>query len=119
MNFNLKLMALLAIFCVVLSVGFVSATENIAGGSDVNGISMSDDNGSVAAVAEDASGEFADHGVPYHADGTNATGEIPENSTGNSTNSTTTAHNLPATGNPILALLAVSAIIGAYTIKRK
>ena len=40
-------------------------------------------------------------------------------SSGNSTNGTVTTHTLPATGNPILALLAVCSLIGVYTIKRK
>ena len=71
-----------------------------------------------------ASGDRYDDFVPYHTHGTNATGGFSNEtgnttSSGNSTNGTATTHTLPATGNPILALLAVCSLIGVYTIKRK
>ena len=52
----------------------------------------------------------------------------PTNTTGNSTtpvehnttaNATSTSHNLLATGNPILVLLVVNAIIGGYAVLRR
>lgn len=116
---NLKLITLLVVIGLIASVGIVCATENV---ENVNGASgeIADTGISHQDNATNTTGDMYDNGVPYHADGTNATGDLPSNSTaGNATNSTTAAHTLPATGNPILALLAVSALIGVYTIKRK
>lgn len=96
---NLKIVTLLAILCIIVSAGYVCAAETVETNVTTNG----------------TSGDMYDPGIPYHADGTNATGNL----TNNTTNTTATAHKLPATGNPILALLAVSAVIGVYTIKRK
>ncbi|WP_407422263.1 hypothetical protein [Methanobrevibacter sp.] len=47
-----------------------------------------------------------------------AAGENLHNTTGNTTNATST-HALLTTGNPILALLAVFAVIGGYSIIRR
>lgn len=143
MDLKLKTMTILAIFCLLLSAGSACAAQDIATNSD-DVLSIDMDNNvigvdeSTGDIADDgvpyhadgtnatgnASGDRYDDGVPYHADGTNATGKLPNesgNSTsnGNSTNSTAAVHKLPATGNPILALLAVCSLIGVYTLKRK
>ena len=52
-----------------------------------------------------------------------AAGENITNSTGagvsNQTANATAAHKLPVAGNPIVALLAVSAVLGGYAIIRR
>lgn len=143
MDLKIKAMTILAIFCVLISVGSACAAEDIATNSD-DVLSIDMDNNVIGV--DESTGDIADDGVPHHADGTNATGNasgdryddfVPQHadgtnatggfsnetgnstSSGNSTNGTTTTHTLPATGNPILALLAVCSLIGVYTIKRK
>ena len=137
MDLKIKAMTILAIFCVLISAGSACAAEDIATNSD-DVLSIDMDNNVIGV--DESTGDIADDGVPHHADGTNATGNasgdryddsVPyhthgtnatggfSNETGNSTNGTATTHTLPATGNPILALLAVCSLIGVYTIKRK
>lgn len=146
MNVSKKLIAVLAIFCLIASAGVVCA-EDVSGDGDsgYDGgyagsgyVDPADDSGSDDGGS--ASGDIADDGVPYHADGTDPTGNVTgnttttnstgnvTNSTGNATNTTnatnatnaTTNHGLLSTGNPILILLVVIAIVGAViVIKRK
>ena len=143
MDLKIKAMTILAIFCLLISAGSACAAEDIATNSD-DVLSIDMDNNVIGV--DESTGDIADDGVPYHADGTNATGNasgdryddfVPQHadgtnatggfsnetgnttSSGNSTNGTVTTHTLPATGNPILALLAVCSLIGVYTIKRK
>ena len=121
MDFKIKAMTILAIFCVLISAGSACAAEDIATNSD-DVLSIDMDNNVIGV--DESTGDIADDGVPHHADGTNATGGFSNEtgnttSSGNSTNGTVTTHTLPATGNPILALLAVCSLIGVYTIKRK
>ena len=143
MDLKIKAMTILAIFCLLISAGSACATEDIATNSD-DVLSIDMDNNVIGV--DESTGDIADDGVPHHADGTNATGNasgdryddfVPQHadgtnatggfsnetgnstSSGNSTNGTATTHTLPATGNPILALLAVCSLIGVYTIKRK
>lgn len=143
MDLKIKAMTILAIFCVLISAGSTCAADDIATNSD-DVLSIDMDNNVIGV--DESTGDIADDGVPYHADGTNATGNasgdryddsVPYHthgtnatggfsnetgnttSSGNSTNGTATTHTLPAAGNPILALLAVCSLIGVYTIKRK
>lgn len=137
MNLKIKIMSILAILCVLLSVGSACAADNIATNSDDvlsidmdnNVIGVNESSGDIAdegipshadgtSVTGNASGDLYDNGVPNHGNGTHAAGNI-SNQTKNTTNGTTTTHTLPATGNPILALLAVCSLMGIYTIKRK
>ena len=94
------------------------------------------------AAQHAAGGDRYDNGVPYHDDGTdptanatgNVTGNVIGNTTGNVTGNVTghaagatvtanatnaTATHMPATGNPIVALLAVCALVGGYTVLRR
>ena len=143
MDLKIKAMTILAIFCLLISAGSACAAEDIATNSD-DVLSIDMDNNVIGV--DESTGDIADDSIPYHADGTNATGNasgdryddfVPQHadgtnatggfsnetgnstSSGNSTNGTATTHTLPATGNPILALLAVCSLIGVYTIKRK
>ena len=100
MDLKIKAMTILAIFCVLISAGSACAAEDIATNSD-DVLSIDMDNNVIGV--DESTGDIADDGV----------------SSGNSTNGTATTHTLPATGNPILALLAVCSLIGVYTIKRK
>ncbi|WP_407376493.1 hypothetical protein [Methanobrevibacter sp.] len=70
-------------------------------------------------------GDMYDPGVPYHADGTDPTQTPIGNETGNATGNATqhaaggehtTTHTMPATGNPILVLLAIGAVLGGATL---
>ena len=45
-------------------------------------------------------------------------GSLTDNSATNATNATAT-HTMPATGNPVLALMAVCALLGGYTVLRR
>lgn len=49
----------------------------------------------------------------------NATGEPVANETANANVTVVTPHNMLATGNPILALLTVGAVLGCYSILRR
>ena len=132
MNISKKLIAVLAIFCLIVSTGVVCA-EDVSGEGDF---------GSGDDIGPDGPTDVAPDGVPYHDDGTDPTGNATgdnSNSTGNVTNKTgnvtnttgnhtnhtnatnaTTNHGLLSTGNPILILLVVIAIVGAViVIKRK
>lgn len=147
MDFNKKvLMALLAVFCVIVSAGAICAAEDA--NSEV--VSESGDGDAVLADNEnvnddgnndqDVSGDNDYDGsqgpdvvppqdnlnetnnttnVTANATG-NATGEptqnVTDNSTGNATHQTGSNY---VTGNPILALLAVSAVAGGIAVYRK
>lgn len=134
MDFNKKLLSILAIFCIIASAGIVCA-------ADSNGYAGSNyqDNGfSGSQYNEDYAGGYAGsnyyenaepgNGLPlenqtnpfvgnatHNATG-NATGEptqnatVAGNTTGNATNGT--SHSMLSTGNPILILLAVMAVLG-------
>ena len=111
MDLKIKAMTILAIFCVLISAGSACAAEDIATNSD-DVLSIDMDNNVIGV--DESTGDIADDGVGGFS---NETGNTT--SSGNSTNGTATTHTLPATGNPILALLAVCSLIGVYTIKRK
>ena len=143
MNLNKKLLTLLAIFCVIASAGLVCAADygGYAGSNyqDMNGVS-----GSQYDVDDEDAGLEPGAGLPLenqtgpmpvnttdnmtgnvtgnetgNATG-NATSNVTGNATGNTTGNFTAPHSLLATGNPIIALLAVSAVLGgAVLIRRK
>lgn len=144
MEIKRKLLVLLAIFCVIGSAGIACAADNSSydGNNNpyMNGIDESqnpNDNGGYAGSqyynnAEPGAGlPLENQTNPYAGNTTNdatgnMTGNATNNATGNAThnmtgNTTTSNSNnkMLTTGNPILALLAVSAIIGGYGIIRR
>ena len=138
MNFNKKLLTLLAIFCVIASAGIVCAADFDGGyaGShyyenehpayaDQNGLEPGNGlpiENQTGYVPVNAAGE------PINATGnmTNTTNNTAANTTNvtnsttaNATHNVTAPHSMLATGNPIVALLAVSAIAGGYAVLRR
>ena len=132
MEIKRKLLVLLAIFCVIGSAGIVCAADNSSYDGnyyqDMNGIDESqnaNDNGGYAGSqyyknAEPGAGLPLENKTnPYAGNATNdATGNSTHNMTGNTTPANSN-NKMLTTGNPILALLAVSAIIGGYGIIRR
>ena len=134
MNIRNNLLMLLAIFCVVVSAGAVCAADYGAGEAQTvlePGAGLPLENQTIpepgaglplenqtGPVTGNATGNATVHTVGNVTG--NATGNATGNVTGNATNATAT-HNstLPTTGNPILALLAVTAIIGSYSLIRR
>ncbi len=145
MAISKKLFSLLAIFCVIASAGMACAADVVDDGEFTDVLSADDNSGYSGSQYDDggwAGSQYEDDGGwagsqynetlengshrPYidpdyaHMEpGSNASaaGEPINNSTGNNT---AAAYKLPATGNPIIALLAVTAVIGGYSIlKRK
>ena len=140
MDFNKKLLSILAIFCIIASAGIVCAADSngYAGSNylDNNGFSGSQyygnyDGGYAGSnyynnsepgnglPLENQTNPYAGnatHDVAGNATG-NATGEVTNNTAGNATNGT--SHNMLSTGNPILILLAVIAVIGGATVLRR
>ncbi len=144
MDFKKTLLTLLAIFCVVVSAGAVCAADGDSY-DDVWAESQYEDDGGWAGSQYNETAETdadssqyneTDAGLtdrplidPDYAH-TEAAGE-PTNETGNSTvegtsdvaeNTTTNStapHTMPATGNPIIALIGVTAVLGGYTILRR
>ena len=153
MTLKTNILAILAIFCVILSACAVSAADGSADYNIDDGQSVHDDmilppdyahnEAAQAAGGDDASADNdwtysgdpePGNGMPienqtYNHDGdaagnaTNATGHAAgENATAAAANATnaTAAHSMPATGNPILILLGVGAVLGgAFVLKRK
>jgi len=139
---------ILAIFCVLASAGAVCATDNFGYADDMGGYIGSDYSDNVGYAADDSgyAGSNYQDDTGYAADDSgyagsqynetlenataNAAGE-PTNATNttaqaagepvNETNATAgTTHSMLATGNPILILLAVIAVLGGYAaFKRK
>lgn len=147
MDLSKKLLSLLAIFCVIASAGVACAadvgsgdgvidgyagmqygaaaddavledgiTQDDAAGADTlepgNGLPLENQTGPVGNTTSNAVG--------------NATGNATGNSTGhaageptNTTGNATANHSMPATGNPILALFAVTAVLGGYAALRR
>lgn len=143
MELKNKLFAILAVFCVILSACAVSASDDVfsqgsgdyldgsedghngtivppdnthdeaqhAAGADPY-LDGSEDGHNGTIVPSDANHDEAAMNTTYHAAG----GDI--NSTGNSTNATA-KHTMPVTGNPILLLLGVCAIVGGASALRR
>ena len=139
MDLNKKLLTLLAIFCLIVSAGVVCAADQ-DGYAGMNYQNMNGVSGSQYAVAdglEPGNGlplENQTGYVPLDADGNpilnatgnatgnathNVTGNVTANVTGNATHNVTAQHTMPVTGNPIIALLAVTGIIGGYAVLRR
>ena len=137
MDLNKNVFTILAIFLLVVTAGAVSAANNASAlsNSDGNIISVDgntdvnvDDVVDVNATGTNTTDVKVADNVTCNTTG-NITGNTTTNTTGNATqNVTNTTGNATApmntlqnlvTGNPILALLAVSAVLGGYTIIRK
>ena len=139
MDLNKKLLTLLAIFCLIVSAGVVCAADQ-DGYAGINYQNMNGVSGSQYAVAdglEPGNGlplENQTGYVPLDADGNpilnatgnatgnatqNVTANVTANVTNNATHNVTAAHKMPVTGNPIIALLAVTGIIGGYAVLRR
>ena len=147
MTLKTNILAILAIFCVILSACAVSAADGSADYNIDDGQSVHDDmilppDYAHSEAAQAAGGDDVDN-QSVHDDmilppdyahneeamanatgnATNATGHAAgENATVPASNATnaTAAHSMPATGNPILILLAGCAVIGgALAYKRK
>ena len=139
MDLSKKILTLLVICCVIASATAVCAADvNTGNGynatSDINGVSESQyqDNGGWAGSQYQDKGGWAGSqynetlengthvpsaGAPNNAT-SNTTGSVAQNTTSNAT--APTPHNMLATGNPIVMLLGVTAIIGGYAVlKRK
>ena len=146
MDLSKKLLTLLAIFCVIASAGVVCAADVSSNGLDDNQYSIPqegyagsqyDENqeggytgsqydvnqeGGYAGSQYDVNQEGGYAGSQYNKTVENAAGEhLTEtgNITGNTTGNATASHTMPATGNPIMALFAVCAILGGYAIIRR
>ncbi|MBQ6512915.1 hypothetical protein [Methanobrevibacter sp.] len=139
MDLNKKLLTLLAIFCLIVSAGVVCAADQ-DGYAGINYQNMNGVSGSQYAVAdglEPGNGlplENQTGYVPLDADGNpilnatgnatgnatqNVTANVTSNVTANATHNVTAQHTMPVTGNPIIALLAVTGIIGGYAVLRR
>lgn len=141
MDITKKLLTLLAIFCVIASAGVVCAAdagnhsnwvginhENISGvpeshymGSNDRSTDTSIINHNVTpvphAAGEPVENESASNGTVEGAIGSNSVSQnASANGTGNDTGNATTYPTMQTTGNPILGLLAVGAILGGATI---
>ena len=146
MNISKKLLTLLAIFCVIASVGAVCAADN----GDNLGTNYADDmSGYAGSQYEDggyAGSQYQDDGgwagsqynaseenggwagsqyneTLENANATNTThvaaaGE-PTNATTNITANATSSQHMLATGNPILLLVGVCAVAGGYAVLRR
>ena len=139
MDLNKKLLTLLAIFCLIVSAGVVCAADQ-DGYAGMNYQNMNGVSGSQYAVAdglEPGNGlplENQTGYVPLDADGNpilnatgnatgnatqNVTANVTTNVTGNATHNVTAQHTMPVTGNPIIALLAVTSLVGGYAALRR
>ena len=150
MDINTKILALLAIICVIAAAGIVCAADNnVNAGShyhNMNGVSGSQYNAHEVKVLEPGNGlPLENQTAPAHVNATgnatshvavnattnvtgNATHVNATNTTGNATHANAThsnatpahaTHSMPATGNPIIALLAVSGLIGGYAVLKR
>ena len=130
MDLSKKIFAILAIFCVLASAGAVYATDNFGYADDMGGYIGSDYSDNVGYAADDSGYAWSQYNETLENATANAAGE-PTNATNttaqaagepvNETNATAgTTHTMLATGNPILILLAVIAVLGGYAaFKRK
>ena len=139
MDLSKKLLTLLAIFCVIASAGVVCAEDVGSDGFDTYGVDEGgyagsqydlDNQGGYAGSQYNESQEGGYAGSQYQDDGgwagsqynetvENAAGE-PVNETAavdaNVTGNSTVPHSMLATGNPILVLLAVGAVLGGAAV---
>ena len=148
MDLKISILAILAVLCVVFAAAAVSATDDVDQSVDyyIDGY-QDGHNGEI--IPPDNSHDEAQHaaGGDYYLDGSedghngtiippdaghneakmlnqsaNASGEMPNSvnaTVQNQTSNATATHKMPATGNPVIALLAVSALLGGYTVLRR
>ena len=125
-----KILAILAIFCVLVSAGAVCAADDFG----QLGSNYADDSGYVGSNYQDYDDGIADDdsgyaGSNYQDDGgwagsqynetlENATAQAAGEPT-NATNATGSVHSMLATGNPILILLVVAAVLGGYVVYKR
>ena len=125
MNVSKKLLALLAVFCIIASAGVACAADNVTD----NGWAESQFN--ETGVGHEG-GPYIDPDYAHHepaagepTNATNATGNSTGHAAGhpinttNTTNNTTATHKMPATGNPVLVLLGASALLGGCAALRR
>ena len=124
MDLSKKILAILAIFCVLVSAGAVCAADDFG---QLGSNYADDDSGYAGSNYEDggyAGSNYQDDGgwagSQYNETLENATANAAGEPT-NATNATVgSVHSMLATGNPILILLAVGAVLGGYVVfKRK
>ncbi len=145
---KINIFAILAVFCVIISACAVSAVEDgnfdandvygtqdghegqiippdyshdeaqQAAGGDIYLDGSQDGHNGTIIPPDYAHNEqkMANHTVP--AAGENVTNTTATGVSNHTANATST-HKLPATGNPIVILLAVSAIVGGYAVLRR
>lgn len=134
---NKKLLVLLAILCIISAAGVacVSATDSGSNGHDTRSIGESQydhvviGDGNSTAHAGNAGVLEPGLGLPLKNQTApaigNATGNATANVTGNATvpathnatgNATHTIHRMPSTGNPLISLLGVTAILGGACV---
>ena len=145
MNLTKKLLTLLAIFCVIASATAVCAADDggYAGSQYVDdgyagsqypaddgyaGSQYQDDGGWAGSQYNESEEGLTDRplidpdyahmepaaGAPLDNETANATDAVSDDVASNATESA--SHAMPATGNPILALLAVGAVLGGASI---
>ena len=141
MELNKNVLAILAIFLLIVTAGVVSAANNATVLSNGNGNVINADGNTAVNVNDviDANATGTNttdvkvlDNVTSNTTGNivgNTTGNITGNATGNVThnvtnttvNATTPINTLQklVTGNPLLAFLIVSAVLGGYTIIRR
>ena len=135
MDISKKILCLLAIFCVIASAGAACAADaDFDGGNDAMGYAAGDggyagsqynegDQGGWAGSQYNETDEGGWAGSQYNetlenaavGEPVNATTDAAQNITANATSS----HTMLATGNPIIALFAVIAVLGGYAVLRK
>ena len=113
MELRNTIFAILAVFCVVLSACAVSAADDVAG--DFNATDGQEIHDDMILPPDYAHSEMNATNATADAVG-NAAGE---NATSANATNATAAHTMHATGNPILALLAVGAVLGGYAVIRR
>lgn len=123
-----KILAILAIFCVLVSAGAVCAADdfgqlgsNYADDSGYAGSNYQDDGGWAGSqyneTLENATANAA--GEPTNAtNATNITAQAAGEPT-NATNATESVQSMLSTGNPILILLVVVAVLGGYVVYKR
>lgn len=131
MKLKNKIFAILAIFCIIASACAVSAAndtnstymDGMYNGypTEIHDINNATDNTSdLDAEAIHDSMVLPPDYAHSEMNATNATGHAAgENATATNTTNATQAHTLPSTGNPILVLLAVGAVLGGAGVLRR
>ena len=143
MEINKQILTLFAIFCIIASAGIVCAADHggYTGGNhhNMNGVDGSQYNAHEVKVLEPGNGLLLENQTaPVHVNATgNATSHIAANATANATGNATShvatnvtnttgnathanaTHSLPVAGNPIVLLLAGTALVGGYIILRR